>query len=113
MVTNNYAPAEYGGYVSGVESGGGGGGVGEVIFEDGHLNKSYNELKEMFNNGIVHYILTDYDSDNHAYHYTNYILYYLAESENDYVAIFGTISEDGYFTAYFVSPDPDSNMFLD
>lgn len=77
MAVNNYAPAEYGGYVCGAESGGGGGipegtvpvfiipaTYGYITAEDTGLTfgKTWNEIKDAFDAGyycVIKYVRYD------------------------------------------------------
>ena len=110
MAVNNYAPAEYGGYVSGVESGGGGGGVlvQYIATSEGFnvtLNCSYNDLLADITDGKIPYIVSESEGVFCG------MLVTLFSDGVDYAAHFGWLNGS---SLPFFSSDPDDNLvFVD
>lgn len=111
MAVNNYAPAEYGGYVSGVESGGGGGGGSAIEFihytmTDDELNCSYSDLAGDIENNKLPYFTTDFGDNNGA---DFGILISLQRFSGSYWAVFG----NGDNLAVFLAETNTDNLVAD
>lgn len=113
MAVNNFAPAEFGGYVSGVESGGGGGDSSIIEFSGIAINKSYNELVQMVNNGNIVRFNDHFEGEDEPTIDTMCFLTFLMHNTSMYLAIFASFTNDGLLNYNFISNDPDDMMIYD
>lgn len=114
MAVNNFAPAEYGGYVSGVESGGGGTASGVIEYNGGtYLGKSYNELLSMLTAGEIPRYISHFADDPEAID-DLFILTRLIYDGDIYIALFNCLANvNNIFTNAFIAGDADSDMMFD
>ena len=85
-----------------------------VTNTDGTLNVSYNSLKNMLQNGIIPYLILNFEDEGEE---TVYLmrLQYLMYADNSYSAIFGTetVGASGWYTERYVNSSADGNLIFD
>lgn len=86
---------------------------GKVVFEDPEINKSFNDLLAMFNQGIIPWLIDEFEEDG-VNEYWFKQCSYLHSEEGLYLAVFASIDRGNLLNGFaFVSSDPTLPMFLD
>ena len=86
--------------------------TGVILFDDGTLNASFNELKSLMEKGITPRFYTFYDDDP-TIDYFIYECFHIKKDNNQYIADFVNPYESGLNPMSFISDDVNANMILD
>lgn len=86
---------------------------GKVVFDGSGINKSFNDLLAMFNQGIIPWFIDEFEDDGeHIYRFMT--CSYAGFAEGDYSAFFSSVyAGNQIYTMGFINSDPTLPMLFD
>ena len=87
---------------------------GKVVYDDGTINKSFNDLLAMFNQGIIPWLVWYYADGAEEYGCYYLTCQFVFREDSNYVAVFSCIGTgNDNWSIGFLANNPDSQMIFD